>query len=279
MKNGQRHSLARIPLRWMIRECFKSEVGIIFDAHMLMHEVGLDINSITSAPPPLEPAALHLAVPDGNELEGFSLSRIPAAIISGLGSPFRWIWTKLPHLRFRSSPKVVFTLEQPRFISVGEANEELNDALSPIYDQLDKHTYWKVMEWLPCKLLLSPNPSASAAMSSWRLKGSAKSRAPRWTTTSGPTNSCKYPFRNLSPTTNDVIDCVGCQLEPWKGSKGVSSGDAAWRESSQVREDTHFGPWHGRGEEAVLAKDPLCCRRCTTASNEGGMVGGRPSAL
>jgi hypothetical protein len=146
----------------MIRECFKTNTGIIFDAHMLMHEVGLDIDSILQAPPSLSPTSLHLAGPD-NELEGFSFRRIPVAIISGISSPFRW--AKLPRLRSRASPQVVFTLEQARFVSEGEAKEELADALSPIYDQLDKHTYWKLMEWIPCKF--SPNPSPSAAMSSY----------------------------------------------------------------------------------------------------------------
>ena len=150
----------------MIRECFKVNVGIIFDAHMLKHEVGLDINSIFEAPKPLSPATLRLAGPDGAELKGFSFRNVPVAIISALGSPFRWIWGKLSHLRRQSSPKVVFTLEQERFIYEGEAQEELNDALSPVYDQLKKHTYWKVMEWIPCELPSRPNPSASAAMSS-----------------------------------------------------------------------------------------------------------------
>jgi len=155
VKNGERHSLARIPLRWMIRECFKVNTGIIFDAHMLKHEVGLDIDSITKAPEPLLPATRHLARQDSAELQGFSFHRIPIAIISGLGYPFRWVWVKLTHLRFQGSPKIVFTLEQPRFISEGEAQEELNDAISPIYDQLPKHTYWKVMEWIPCKFFPS----------------------------------------------------------------------------------------------------------------------------
>jgi len=151
----------------MIRECFKVNVGIIFDAHMLKHEVGLDVDSILDVPAPLPPATLHLADPDGAELEGFSLRHIPIAIISGLGSPFRWIWGKLSHLRFRNSPQVVISFEQQdKFISKGEAQEELDDALSPVYDQLDKHTYWKVMEWTPCKLP-PPRPVASAAMSSY----------------------------------------------------------------------------------------------------------------
>ena len=40
--NGTRHSLARIPLRWMIRECFRCNTGIIFDAAQLQ-AVGLRV--------------------------------------------------------------------------------------------------------------------------------------------------------------------------------------------------------------------------------------------
>ena len=150
----------------MIRECFKLNIGIIFDAHMLKHEVGLDIDSIFEAPKALRPATLHLAGPDANELQGFSFRNVPVAIISTLGAPFRWIWGKLSHLRLHKAPKVVFSLEQARFISEGEAREELDDALSPVYDQLKKHTYWKIMEWIPCKLPRFPNHPAYAAMSS-----------------------------------------------------------------------------------------------------------------
>jgi hypothetical protein len=138
----------------MIRECFKVNTGVIFDAHMLKHEVGLDIDSILATPEPLSPATLYLAGPDGIELEGCSLLHLPAVIISALGSPFRWIWGKLSQLLPYHSSKFSFE---------GEAQEELDDALCPVYDQLDKHTYWKVMEWIPCKL--PPNLSPSAAMS------------------------------------------------------------------------------------------------------------------
>ena len=156
VKNGQRNSLARIPLRWMIRECFKVKVGIIFDAHMLKHEVGLDTDSIDAAPEPLLPATIQLVRREGAELEGFSLLRVPVTIVSGLGAPFRWVWGKMSHLRLHHSPQVPFTLEQERFIFKGEAKEELDDAMSPIYDQLEKHTHWKIMEWIPCKFPLSP---------------------------------------------------------------------------------------------------------------------------
>ncbi|KAJ6568236.1 hypothetical protein DFH09DRAFT_1080637 [Mycena vulgaris] len=41
VQNDTRHSLARIPLRWMIRECFQAQTRIIFDAQHLQ-ELGLD---------------------------------------------------------------------------------------------------------------------------------------------------------------------------------------------------------------------------------------------
>ena len=159
--NGTRHSLARIPLRWMIRECFDLNVGIIFDAHMLQNKVGLDISSIPKAPEALPFTTLHLTKPDCTELQGFSFSHIPATIISALRSPFRLVWRILQDLRNPPQPGIPLGPSRKNFTFDGEAEEELADALSPVYDQLEKHTYWKIMEWIPCKLSLSPKLSAS----------------------------------------------------------------------------------------------------------------------
>ncbi|OAX37702.1 hypothetical protein K503DRAFT_857190 [Rhizopogon vinicolor AM-OR11-026] len=41
VKNDTRNSLARIPLRWMIRECFKAELGILFRQDTFK-EIGMD---------------------------------------------------------------------------------------------------------------------------------------------------------------------------------------------------------------------------------------------
>ena len=142
VKNGTRHSLARIPLRWMIRECFKAHTGIIFDAHMLRNEVGLDINSIDKAPKPLSSTGSRLSEPDSTEIERFSFT-------SALSSPFRWVWSKVPQIRTPGPPPPPKAQHEWEF--EGEAEEELHDALSPIYDQLEKYTHWQVMEKLPCK--------------------------------------------------------------------------------------------------------------------------------
>ncbi|KAG6328862.1 hypothetical protein ID866_10227, partial [Astraeus odoratus] len=57
-KNGVRYSLARIPLRWMIRECFKANTGILFHGSKL-RKVGLDPETlyphVLARPPPICP--------------------------------------------------------------------------------------------------------------------------------------------------------------------------------------------------------------------------------
>ncbi|KAH9897658.1 hypothetical protein C8Q73DRAFT_787913 [Cubamyces lactineus] len=45
------HALARIPLRWMIRECFRTKTGIRFHAELLKN-IGLDPATLWPAPPP-----------------------------------------------------------------------------------------------------------------------------------------------------------------------------------------------------------------------------------
>ena len=153
MENGTRHSLARIPLRWMIRECFDLNVGIIFDAHMLKNKVGLDIESDPKAPEALLPTTHKLTKPDSTEPRGFSSSDIQTAIISARRPPFLRVWQRLLDLcnppQAEIPPGSIFTFNS-------EAEEELYDALSPVYDELKKHTRWKIMEWIPCKL--SPSP-------------------------------------------------------------------------------------------------------------------------
>jgi len=154
VKNDERYSLARIPLRWMIRECFRTGTGIVFDARMLRDEVGLDIDEgigpTATVPKQLSPGALRK--PSGGELEGFSPSHIPDAVISELSSPSRWIQGKLSSLRSHKFKKHKDTSKRPKHISSKESEEDLNDALSPIVDQIKMHPVWNIVEWIPCKL-------------------------------------------------------------------------------------------------------------------------------
>jgi len=127
---------------------------------MLKNEVGLDIDFDLGMPvpvhkPALKPDVLHLRRPINAELGKYSLRHIPAVIVSGLGSPFRWAQNQVSKLRIHDSKKftgALRELERKKPITKGEPHEELNDALSPIFDQIEIHPWWNVIEWLPCKL-------------------------------------------------------------------------------------------------------------------------------
>jgi len=56
VKNGERYSLARISLRWMVRQCFKCDTGIMFHTNML-EDIGLSPETlwpkVLPRPPPI----------------------------------------------------------------------------------------------------------------------------------------------------------------------------------------------------------------------------------
>ena len=56
MHNNTTHALARIPLRWIIRECFRCNTGIMFDAPMLQQVgLGLSVSPAGDVSLPLHP--------------------------------------------------------------------------------------------------------------------------------------------------------------------------------------------------------------------------------
>ncbi|KAJ7912889.1 hypothetical protein B0H13DRAFT_2005834 [Mycena leptocephala] len=132
VSNETRHSLGRIPLRWMIRECFKADTGIMFDAQRLQ-ELGLD------------PATLY----------PFVLPRPPplpvgAAKIESMPPTKGWLRRVFSRKcqTFPVSPELEERpLEKPAH-GMEEA-EDLQDALSPIYDQLKLKPCWWILEVIP----------------------------------------------------------------------------------------------------------------------------------
>jgi hypothetical protein len=121
--NGTRNSLARIPLRWMIRECFRANTGIQFYRESFK-EIGLDpATFLDPRPPALTPtpalvaqaeAAAHATEPsDGTLVE-----------------------------QAQASPTAASTFKT-------EEDEELADAVSEMYDQLSLSKPWWILEILP----------------------------------------------------------------------------------------------------------------------------------
>ncbi|KAF8889443.1 hypothetical protein CPB84DRAFT_1448736 [Gymnopilus junonius] len=128
VENGIKPCLARIPLRWMIRECFKAKSGIMFSAEGLKC-IGLDPGSLYPTVLP-RPPALPL---DTSSLATCSIQSIPKKL-------------SVEQTVQESSP--FFPIE----LAESEEEADRKDALAPIYDQLILNKFWWLLEIIPVKL-------------------------------------------------------------------------------------------------------------------------------
>ncbi|GLB43692.1 putative uncharacterized alpha/beta hydrolase domain (DUF2235) [Lyophyllum shimeji] len=120
VRNEIRNSLARIPLRWMVRQCFILNTGILFHREMFK-VIGMDPDCLYPIVRPRPPVVTALSVPHEKEvkyLENVGTSRTLVDV-----SDF-----------------------------VSEEEEDLADALCPINDMLDIAKSWWILEYLPQKI-------------------------------------------------------------------------------------------------------------------------------
>ncbi|KAG1742634.1 uncharacterized protein EDB91DRAFT_1221578 [Suillus paluster] len=129
--NGTRNSLARIPLRWMIREIFKLEVGILFHQNMF-RQIGMD--SATLYPHVLERPPAVFQVPKPPSPPGTPDSTVKALMIAA------------PKI-VTDDPTVVAYSDDGTFLN--EELEDLADAVTEDYDQLRIARYWWILEVIP----------------------------------------------------------------------------------------------------------------------------------
>ncbi|KAF2874099.1 hypothetical protein BDV95DRAFT_604304 [Massariosphaeria phaeospora] len=135
VNNEVRHRLSQIPLRWMFRQCFECNTGILFDTASLI-EQGLDLDSIY---PTYQPATRPICGPAPALLEAYAQNKVPP-------------------LRFRLATFAVGDAappraQEPRQLSLlCEGTEDHFDALAPVNDQLALAKLWWVLELWPVKL-------------------------------------------------------------------------------------------------------------------------------
>ncbi|KAI9444606.1 hypothetical protein H4582DRAFT_2108483 [Lactarius indigo] len=127
--NGTRNSLARIPLRWMIRECFRANTGIQFYRESFK-DIGLDPETLVDPhrlfaprPPALTPSAAQVA-------------RVQTS--AHVMEPTDGTLTD----QVQASPTAAATFQT-------EEIEEFADALSPVYDELKLSKTWWLLEVIP----------------------------------------------------------------------------------------------------------------------------------
>ncbi|KAF8899389.1 hypothetical protein BD779DRAFT_1431850 [Infundibulicybe gibba] len=120
VKNEIHNNLARIPLRWMVRQCFLLNTGILFHKEM-MKGIGMDPDmlypKVLPRPPPL---TAHGQLPSASTA-GTARTLVGGTYVDG-----------------------------PRFRS--EEEEDLEDALCKIHDMLNISKSWWLLELIPQKL-------------------------------------------------------------------------------------------------------------------------------
>ncbi|TFK54187.1 hypothetical protein OE88DRAFT_1675662 [Heliocybe sulcata] len=149
VRNSERHSLARIPLRWMIRECFLANTGMIFDAKKLRDVAGLDLDCNAAGTPT---KVKDKPLPPVQSLEGrdYEIMKNPPTqtftraffkfIFSLIAIPYSFF----VHRRLESVEELPKVGE-----SLGEAEEERRDAISPVYDQMELRWLWRLIDFFP----------------------------------------------------------------------------------------------------------------------------------
>ncbi|CAN6664787.1 hypothetical protein TRVA0_036S00716 [Trichomonascus vanleenenianus] len=137
--NNVRHKLSRIPLRWMIRQCFERNTGIIFDTTALA-ETGLDVHSVW---PVYKKAEKPHVGPPPDMME-------------------RYFEKSLPPIHRRSTALGFGTQEQAEKLDVAdllpEQAEDYFDSRARINDQLKIKKSWWLLEFWPIDLLWEISP-------------------------------------------------------------------------------------------------------------------------
>ncbi|KAG7090390.1 hypothetical protein E1B28_009509 [Marasmius oreades] len=147
VSNDTKPNLARIPLRWMIRECFKTNTGIMFYADMLEEIMGVDPAVLYPTVLP-RPPALKVSEEQGHYIRSISDDAAKSK-------------TSTESL---DEGTVTTTGQRPT-----EEELELMDALSPIYDQLSLNWFWWILEFFPIRIRYQSGGNSRVSYLGWNL--------------------------------------------------------------------------------------------------------------
>ncbi|KDN37486.1 hypothetical protein RSAG8_10148, partial [Rhizoctonia solani AG-8 WAC10335] len=181
VKNGERYSLARISLRWMIRQCFKCDTGIMFHSN-LFEDVGISPEALWPKVLPRPPPITSTDQIPKSSIDPLSKSYCPRytryltrSDIGFLSGPYQLRGATLPGRTARQYSQLSGKVDpyepyipihwlkghklrdfgpdawEPRDPFINEEVEDFKDALSPIYDQLSLNWWWWILEFYPIK--------------------------------------------------------------------------------------------------------------------------------
>lgn len=150
--NEERHMLSRIPLRWMIRQCFECETGIIFNTAPLA-ETGIDVLTVwpiykTPTKPVVGPSPIMVGQYEEKKLP--PLRRRSTAL--GLNKDYEDMGND--EKREIVNEDIMNEAERLQYQAdlLPEHVEDHFDAMASINDQLELAKTWWILEFWPVKV-------------------------------------------------------------------------------------------------------------------------------
>ncbi|KAF2836479.1 hypothetical protein M501DRAFT_979658 [Patellaria atrata CBS 101060] len=138
--NEERHMLSRIPLRWMIRQCFECNTGILFKSATLA-ELGIDVPTLW---PVYQAPKIPISRPEPRLLEKYESGELP---------PLHRRATALG-LDEKKTDEVAKDPERARWEAdlLPEQVEDHFDSMAAVNDQLKQAKTWWILEFWPVKV-------------------------------------------------------------------------------------------------------------------------------
>jgi uncharacterized protein (DUF2235 family) len=136
--NTARHMLSRIPLRWMLRQCFECDTGILFDTVRLAQQ-GLDVHNLW---PVYQPASVPRVGPPPS-----LVAKKEAGLLAELKRRSTFLRIGEEDDMIEDAP----TAEDLQYVLPSESTESFFDCTAQVNDQLVDAKGWWVLEYWPIK--------------------------------------------------------------------------------------------------------------------------------
>ena len=154
--NDERHKLAQIPLRWMIRQAFECNTGIIFKTAVLA-EHGLDVHTLW---PKYSRLSAPAHGPRPSFLERYEKTLPPRSIRK----------SKLVPIDKHEKGEHFYDLQSPADEDwTPEQVEDFYDAMSPLNDQLLQAPSWWILELWPVQYKVPTAPGQVSLVTGMNL--------------------------------------------------------------------------------------------------------------
>ncbi|KIJ41275.1 hypothetical protein M422DRAFT_172643 [Sphaerobolus stellatus SS14] len=134
VSNDTRYNMARIPLRWMIRECFKANTGIIFYERPILN-LGMDSLLVMGSPENIKAPKMLSGLGQTYLADDSPKDKVPEKLPNGLQEAQAMLRKRLQSMAPAKADS--------------EDGQSLMDALSPEYDQLKLKWWWRIFELIP----------------------------------------------------------------------------------------------------------------------------------